>query len=174
MKDRAALYIVKDAMARGRLKPGGTIVEGTAGNTGIGLALVANALDDPKTAERAFAAALTPVAGARYRLGVRMRGRVVPMEYRITAFEPPRRVVLHGSGSGVAAVDEIRFEPVGAGTRVLYTADIRLGGPMRLVQPFLGGAFAKIAHDALDGMRRALDARAAAQTSAASDSSTPA
>ena len=40
VKDRAALYIIKDAVARGQLKPGGTIVEGTAGNTGIGLALV--------------------------------------------------------------------------------------------------------------------------------------
>ena len=40
VKDRAALFIIRDAMAQGRLKPGGTIVEGTAGNTGIGLALV--------------------------------------------------------------------------------------------------------------------------------------
>ena len=40
VKDRAALYIIRDAIARGELKPGGTIVEGTAGNTGIGLALV--------------------------------------------------------------------------------------------------------------------------------------
>lgn len=44
VKDRAALYIVRDAEAHGLLKPGGTIVEGTAGNTGIGLALVCNAL----------------------------------------------------------------------------------------------------------------------------------
>jgi cysteine synthase A len=44
VKDRAGLYIIKDAIRRGVLKPGGTIVEGTAGNTGIGLALVANAL----------------------------------------------------------------------------------------------------------------------------------
>jgi cysteine synthase A len=44
VKDRAALWIVRDAEARGTLQPGGTIVEGTAGNTGIGLALVANAL----------------------------------------------------------------------------------------------------------------------------------
>jgi len=43
VKDRAALYIVEDAEAKGQLSPGGTIVEGTAGNTGIGLALVANA-----------------------------------------------------------------------------------------------------------------------------------
>jgi cysteine synthase len=43
VKDRAALYIVRDAEERGVLEPGGVIVEGTAGNTGIGLALVANA-----------------------------------------------------------------------------------------------------------------------------------
>jgi cysteine synthase A len=40
VKDRAALYIIRDAVAKGLLRPGGTIVEGTAGNTGIGLALV--------------------------------------------------------------------------------------------------------------------------------------
>jgi cysteine synthase A len=40
VKDRAALYMIRDAVARGTLRPGGTIVEGTAGNTGIGLALV--------------------------------------------------------------------------------------------------------------------------------------
>ena len=44
VKDRAALFIVRDAEAQGLLKTGGTIVEGTAGNTGIGLALVGNAL----------------------------------------------------------------------------------------------------------------------------------
>ncbi len=43
VKDRAAHYIVKDAEERGAIRPGGVIVEGTAGNTGIGLALVANA-----------------------------------------------------------------------------------------------------------------------------------
>jgi len=43
VKDRAAKYIILDAEARGDLKPGGLIVEGTAGNTGIGLALVGNA-----------------------------------------------------------------------------------------------------------------------------------
>ena len=43
VKDRAALFMIKDAEARGTLKPGGLIVEGTAGNTGIGLALCGNA-----------------------------------------------------------------------------------------------------------------------------------
>jgi cysteine synthase len=44
VKDRAALFIIEDAMKSGQLRPGGVIVEGTAGNTGIGLALVGNAL----------------------------------------------------------------------------------------------------------------------------------
>ncbi len=44
VKDRAALFIIQDAVKRGALKPGGVIVEGTAGNTGIGLALVGNAM----------------------------------------------------------------------------------------------------------------------------------
>ena len=44
VKDRAALYIIQDAFRRGTLKPGGTVVEGTAGNTGIGLTVIGNAL----------------------------------------------------------------------------------------------------------------------------------
>jgi cysteine synthase A len=44
VKDRAALFIIEDALKNGRLRPGGVIVEGTAGNTGIGLALVGNAM----------------------------------------------------------------------------------------------------------------------------------
>jgi carbon monoxide dehydrogenase subunit G len=93
-----------------------------------------------------------------------MRGRIVPMEYRITAFEPIGRVVLSGDGSGVTAVDEIRFEPrrSGSGTHIDYVADIHLGGWMRLLEPFLGGTFDRIAKDALGGMQRTLDALAAA------------
>jgi cysteine synthase A len=44
VKDRAALYIIQDAVKRGTLRPGGAVVEGTAGNTGIGLAIIGNAL----------------------------------------------------------------------------------------------------------------------------------
>jgi cysteine synthase len=44
VKDRAALFIIRDAVERGALRPGGTIVEGTAGNTGIGLALIGAAM----------------------------------------------------------------------------------------------------------------------------------
>jgi carbon monoxide dehydrogenase subunit G len=103
--------------------------------------------------------------GARYRLGVRMRGRVAPMEYRITTYEAPRRVVLTGEGSSISAVDEIRFEPTASGgTHIDYTADIHLGGWMRLLEPLVGGSFAKIAKDALGGMQQALDERASGRT----------
>ena len=99
--------------------------------------------------------------GARYQLGVRQGDRVVPMEYRITQYEPPGRVVLVGSGSGIQATDEIRFEREGDETVVDYTADIVLTGVLRLVQPFLGGTFRKIAENASDGIERTLAARAA-------------
>ena len=112
--------------------------------------------------------------GARYRLIVRMGGRFAPMEYRISELEPMRRVVLTGSGSGVSAVDEIRFERSGTGTRIDYTADIRLGGLLRLVQPFLGGSFRKIAKDALAGMERTLSEMAARETSGSRQAVDPA
>ncbi len=73
-------------------------------------------------------------------------------------------MVLTGEGSNVSAVDEIRFEPTATGTQIDYTADIHLGGWMRLVEPFAGGSFEKIAKDALGGMQRALDDRAVART----------
>jgi carbon monoxide dehydrogenase subunit G len=93
-----------------------------------------------------------------------MGGRFAPMEYRVSALEPMRRIVLTGSGSGVSAVDEIRFERSGRGTRIGYTADIRLGGWLRLLQPFLGGSFRKIAKDALAGMQRTLSEMSARDT----------
>ena len=98
--------------------------------------------------------------GSQFALGVRMAGSVRPMTYRIVRLDPDRQVTLEGSGSGVAAVDTLTFERRADGTRVDYVAQIRLLGWRRLVEPFLGGAFAKIARDARAGMTRALDERA--------------
>ncbi len=80
VKDRAALFIIRDAVARGALQPGGTIVEGTAGNTGIGLAVVGAALgfrtvivipetqsQEKKDAIRALGAELVEVPAVPYR-----------------------------------------------------------------------------------------------------------
>lgn len=80
VKDRAAQFIIMDAMKRGELAPGGTIVEGTAGNTGIGLTVVANALgiksvivipvtqsQEKKDALRQLGAALVEVPAVPYK-----------------------------------------------------------------------------------------------------------
>ncbi len=80
IKDRAALSIIRDAVDAGKIQPGGTIVEGTAGNTGIGIAMVGNALgfrsvivmpdtqsQEKKDAIRAFGAELVEVPAAPYR-----------------------------------------------------------------------------------------------------------
>ncbi len=97
VKDRAALYIVKDAVARGELRPGGTIVEGTAGNTGIGLALV------QRSAERIGArvsASSRPGVGSCFRVefGADLRlndpDEVIDVERRLTYGINTRRVVL--------------------------------------------------------------------------------
>ena len=83
-----------------------------------------------------------------------------------------RRVVLVGSGSGVSAVDEIRLERLATGTRLDYTADIRLGGVLRLIEPFLGRAFANIGRNAADGMQRTLEAQATAARQGATTAAT--
>jgi carbon monoxide dehydrogenase subunit G len=112
------------------------------------------------TAERLDAG---PVAvGSRFRLRVRLGPRVGTMDYRISVFEPPTRVVLVGSGSGVSAVDELRLERLATGTRLDYTAEIRLSGILRLAEPFLGTTFANIGRNAADGMQRTLEAQATA------------
>ncbi len=80
VKDRAALFIIQDAVKRGTLRPGGTIVEGTAGNTGIGLTVIGNALGfrsvivipetqskEKKDALRLLGAQLVEVPAAPYR-----------------------------------------------------------------------------------------------------------
>ncbi|HUG46945.1 MAG TPA: SRPBCC family protein [Candidatus Limnocylindria bacterium] len=95
--------------------------------------------------------------GARYRLAVRMGPRTAPMEYRIVELDVPRRVVLFGSGSGVEARDDIRFEATpSGGTIVDYKADLKLVGFLRLLQPFAGKAFSEIGRKAAAGMREAL------------------
>ncbi|MEO8273891.1 MAG: SRPBCC family protein [Chloroflexota bacterium] len=101
--------------------------------------------------------------GARYLLGVRMGSRVAPMTYTVTKLERPNRVILAGEGSGVSAIDDISFSATAAGTTIDYVADIRLKGALRILAPFAGGSFRRIADNARAGMQRTLDARAAAR-----------
>ena len=101
VKDRAALFIIRDAVERGALRPGGVIVEGTAGNTGIGLTLVGNAMGfrtvivipetqsaEKKEALRIAGAELIEVPAAPYRNPnnyVKLSGRLAE---QLAASEP--------------------------------------------------------------------------------------
>lgn len=98
--------------------------------------------------------------GARFALEVNVGGRSAPMEYRITEYDPPHKVVLIGEGSGVWSSDEISFTAIPGGTRVDYVAEIKLRGILGLAQPLMGRAFEKIARGAAEGMRAALEAQA--------------
>ena len=65
-----------------------------------------------------------PQVGTQFRLKLQFGGRAVPMAYRITEMESPRRLVLQGTGASFSAEDRITFEPLGDGTRIRYEADI--------------------------------------------------
>ena len=101
--------------------------------------------------------------GSRFAVGVRMGDAIRPMTYEIVALEPDRQVVLQGIGSGVAATDTMSFERTPDGTRIDYTADIRLLGWRRVLEPFARGTFSRIARAARAGMERALAERVARQ-----------
>jgi carbon monoxide dehydrogenase subunit G len=95
--------------------------------------------------------------GSRYALTVVFNGRRLPMTYEVTAFDPPRRVELVGTGSTVNARDDIRFEATDQGTRILYTADLRLKGVLRAAEPLLRSKFEEVGRRAMEGMRAALE-----------------
>jgi len=115
---------------------------------------------DPATATAQRLDAGPIRVGSRFALGVRMAGSVRPMTYRIVDLDPDREIVLRGEGSGVDATDTMTFTPTETGTRVDYRADIRLRGWRRLLEPFAGGTFQRIAREAREGMERTLAERA--------------
>jgi carbon monoxide dehydrogenase subunit G len=99
--------------------------------------------------------------GAEYELEVVFRDRASTMRYVTTRFDFPHEVVLRGDGPKVTAVDTIVCEQIPSGTRVTYTADLRLKGAARVVEPLLRGAFREMGHRAVAGMRAWLEGRAA-------------
>jgi len=117
---------------------------------------------DPNTVSSARIDSGELGVGARFALEVKLGRKAAPMEYRITEFEAPARLVLIGEGSGVWTRDEIVFTELPDATRVDYTAEIRLSGWMGLIQPLLGPAFDRIGKGAVAGMKRELDALATA------------
>jgi hypothetical protein len=97
--------------------------------------------------------------GSRFRLKCRFFGRLIPLEYRITAFEAPSRLVFVADQGRISSVDEIRFVPVDAGTSVTYNAELRLKGRLGpLMNPIVALVFRRIGGRAAEGLRRSLNA----------------
>jgi len=96
--------------------------------------------------------------GSRFRLVSRFLGRRLPLEYRITEFERPERVVLVADETAIRSIDEIRFVATDAGSRVTYEADLTLQTPLgRLSEPFLALAFRRIGTRASAGLHESLN-----------------
>jgi len=95
--------------------------------------------------------------GTEFDLVALFRGKRHLFHYVVSEFEPERRLVLSGEGEKAGSVEEITFEPTGAGTRIRYVADIKLKGIARVAEPLLGRTMNRMADDALAGLKSVLD-----------------
>jgi len=91
--------------------------------------------------------------GSRFRVEVSFLGRRLPLEYRITCFERPHRLVLEGGDDSIQSIDEITFAPRAGGTRVTYEARLALRGWRRLADPVLDLLFQQVGRAAARGLR---------------------
>lgn len=118
---------------------------------------------DPGTASSVPQDQEAPHVGQRYDLVVTWGSRELPMTYEITALDPNRLLVLEGDGSTTTAVDTMTFAAVDGTTTVVYEADIRLKGLLRLAEPFLKGKFKALGDEAEYGLATALANQATSQ-----------
>lgn len=137
-----------------------TIDVGADADTAFGLlADFANAAQwDPATVSARRLDDNGPVGvGSRFELQMKIAGRENAIEYEITEFEAPRRVVLRGENSGSVAIDEITVEPRDGGSRVTYEADVGMKGAFKLATPLFGPVFKRMGDAARDRMQEWLD-----------------
>jgi carbon monoxide dehydrogenase subunit G len=96
--------------------------------------------------------------GSRFELIALFRGNRQRFEYVVTALEPGRRIALHGEGAKAVSDDTVAVATRDGHTVVTYEADLRLRGPYRIAEPFLGGMVERMGDHALDGLKAKLDA----------------
>jgi len=92
-------------------------------------------------------------AGSRFKLTTSFAGRRASITYEISEHDPPRAVTFRGENATVLSVDRVTFEPIGAGTRVTYDADLRFKGPLQIADPLLQVILNRLGRQALAGMR---------------------
>jgi NAD(P)-dependent dehydrogenase (short-subunit alcohol dehydrogenase family)/uncharacterized protein YndB with AHSA1/START domain len=94
--------------------------------------------------------------GAVFNLRVKFGPRSIPMTYVIREYDPPKRVVLEGTGDSVHALDEIEFAATPHGTHITYSADISLLGAFSVVEPWLKGPLVSVGKSAVRGLQATL------------------
>jgi carbon monoxide dehydrogenase subunit G len=94
--------------------------------------------------------------GTAFRLVAAFMGRRTTLTYRIVEFDPPNAVTFRGENATVISLDRITFEPSATGTHIVYDADLKLKGLMRIADPLLALAFKRVGDRALAGMRKAI------------------
>jgi dehydrogenase/reductase SDR family member 12 len=91
--------------------------------------------------------------GSRFRVVISFLGRSLPIEYEITTYERPSRLVLEGGDETFRSIDEITFVARAGGTRVTYEAQIALAGIRRAADPLLDVLFQRVGRLAVRGLR---------------------
>jgi Polyketide cyclase / dehydrase and lipid transport len=109
---------------------------------------------DPGVVEAARLGSGDLGVGSRFRVVLSSAGRKLPLEYRITEYEPPRRVLLVAETATLRSVDEITVEPRPDGATVTYAANLELLGPLRIFNPAMALVFSRVGDRAADGLRR--------------------
>jgi len=94
--------------------------------------------------------------GSRFRVVVSSAGRKLPLEYKITEFEPSRLVVLLAETSTLRSLDKITVEPTPTGATVSYDASLEMVGLLGIFNPVLALAFKRLGDRAAAGLRREL------------------
>jgi len=107
--------------------------------------------------------------GSRFRVCVGFAGQTLALDYEITVFEPPTRLVLRGGDAQVESVDEVTLAPRGTGTRVTYEARIELRGLRRLADPLVHLLFQRVGQLAARGLRERVHERERSRTTAPED-----
>ncbi|MEO8091092.1 MAG: SRPBCC family protein [bacterium] len=111
---------------------------------------------DPSVVEAHALDSGPPRVGSRLKVVVRTAGRETPFTYEIEELERPARVVLRAETAAVVSLDTITFAANAAGTDVTYDADLRLKGPLRLLELPMRVAFKRLAENAKAGLEREL------------------
>jgi carbon monoxide dehydrogenase subunit G len=111
---------------------------------------------DPGVIEAERLGSGQPGAGSRFRVDVSAAGRRLPLEYRITDFEPPRRVVLVAETATLRSTDRITVEAAAHGATVTYDATLELRGWLRPFNAVLALIFRRVGDRAAAGLRREL------------------